>query len=107
ADAPRSAPGDPSLAGAAMTTFGVDLWQRLPADGNLAISPYSIYAVLAMARAGATGATATEFDTVLGAQSGTTMTTVDAALQAAVEVPNNPDDSRSLTVQTANSLRAQ
>ena len=107
AEVPRSAPGDPSLAGAAMTTFGVDLWQRLPADGNLAISPYSIYAVLAMARAGATGATATELDTVLGAQSGSTTTTVDAALRAAVEAPDNPDDSRSLTVETANSLWAQ
>src|SRR4051794_34084412 len=67
ADVQRSAAGDPTAAGAAMAAFGVDLWGRLPVDGNLAISPYSIYAVLAMARAGAAGATATELDAVLGA----------------------------------------
>ncbi len=63
-------PADPALAAqaaAAVNAFGADLYARLAGDGsaNLVCSPASIVLALAMARAGAAGATATEMDAVL------------------------------------------
>ena len=55
-------------AGAAVTGFGFDLYATTRAiDGNLAVSPYSVAAALAMTRAGAVGTTAEEMDRVLHA----------------------------------------
>ena len=50
-----------------ITAVGGDLYGELraDADGNLAVSPYSIVSALAMTRAGAAGTTAAEMDTVL------------------------------------------
>ena len=67
ADVERSA-GDPAaVAGVvdAMSDFTLDLWSQLPADQNLALSPYSISVALAMTANGARGATARAMDDVL------------------------------------------
>lgn len=57
---------DAASAGAAIDAFAMDLYPSVAGDGgNLAFSPASIATVLAMARAGARGATAAEMDTVL------------------------------------------
>ena len=67
ADVERSA-GDPAaVAGVvdAMSDFTLDLWSQLPADQNLALSPYSISVALAMTANGARGVTARAMDDVL------------------------------------------
>lgn len=65
---PREA-GDPAAAAGAaraVNAFAADLYQRIGADTtNLVFSPASILIALAMARAGAAGATANEMDAVL------------------------------------------
>ena len=68
-DAERADPSPEAARAAARATnaFGTDLFSALPDDGNLAISPYSVAAALAMTRAGAAGVTATEMDAVLHA----------------------------------------
>ena len=62
-------PSDPAAAsdaGTAVGAFGFDLYAALRSTpGNLAVSPYSVAAALAMTRAGAAGVTADEMDTVL------------------------------------------
>jgi serpin B len=72
-DTPR-APAKPAAArqaAASIAAFGIDLYQRLLADGtletkdNAVLSPTSIALALGMARAGAKGATADEMDAVL------------------------------------------
>ena len=76
------------------------------------LSPYSIYAVLAMARAGAKGATAAQLDAVLGtasAQAGT-LTAIDRAVASALTQGKAPTgdpsstDARPETVDVANSV---
>lgn len=72
-DVPRAAasPTDAGKAAASINAFGIDLYQRMLADGTLkptegaVISPSSIAFALAMARAGAQGETAAEMDAVL------------------------------------------
>jgi serpin B len=72
-DVPRAAssPADAKKAAASINAFGIDLYQRMLADGLLkpaegaVISPTSIALALAMARAGAKGETAAEMDAVL------------------------------------------
>ncbi|MBM4435588.1 MAG: serpin family protein, partial [Chloroflexi bacterium] len=63
------APADPSAAAAAaaaIEALTADLYRELGArPGNLLFSPYSVEIALAMARAGASGATRTEMDRVL------------------------------------------
>lgn len=68
ADVARAAtsPEDAIAAAVAVNAFGLDLYRKLAADGgNVVVSPASIALALAMARAGAHGATATEMDAVL------------------------------------------
>jgi len=68
ADLPRASasPRDATAAAAAINAFGIDLFRTVAADGaNAVISPASIALALAMARAGARGATAAEMDAVL------------------------------------------
>ena len=63
-----ASPGDATAAGKAVNAFGLDLYARLVAadpDANLVFSPASIGLALAMARAGARGATADEMDAVM------------------------------------------
>lgn len=51
---------------AALDAFSVDLYRALAkGPGNLVLSPYSVAVALAMARAGAVGATAAQMDAVL------------------------------------------
>jgi serine protease inhibitor len=73
-DVPRAAakPADAAKAAASIAAFGIDLYQRLLADKelglarkNVVLSPTSIALALGMARAGASGETATEMDDVL------------------------------------------
>src|SRR5690349_5661345 len=45
--------------------FGIDLYKRLPSDGNLFFSPASISTAFAMAYAGARGETATQIARVM------------------------------------------
>lgn len=49
-----------------MNEFALTLYQRLPAGGNLVWSPYSVAAALALAAAGARGATRDELTKALG-----------------------------------------
>ena len=78
------------------------------------LSPYSIYAVLAMARAGARGTTASQLDAVLGGggsvQTGN-VTAVDKAVAAAIAAAQPPsgsdpatNDTRPVTVDVANAV---
>ncbi len=63
-----TSPADATSAGQAVNAFGLDLYARLVAanpDASLVVSPASIELALAMARAGAKGATATEMDAVM------------------------------------------
>ena len=66
-------------------------------EPNTLISPYSIYAVLAMARAGAEGDTATQLDAVLGIsgadEQGAAIAAIDTGIAealAAAELGRNP-----------------
>ncbi len=67
ADVPRSAGLRQAVPDAvdAIGAFATDLWRRLPADGNLAISPYSIAVARAMTANGAAGPTQQEMLRVL------------------------------------------
>ena len=59
-------PGDAVRAGTAVDAFGLDLYRAIAAgQTNLVFSPASITLALAMARAGARGATASEMDAVM------------------------------------------
>ncbi len=111
---PRGAAGASAAAAAALDSLGAALLRRLPVGGNTVLSPYSIYTVLAMARAGAKGETAAQLDALLGgaaaAQAGN-VTAIDKAVSAALlagrPVPqNDPNsvDARPVTVDVANSV---
>lgn len=106
-DATRIAPGDAATARAAFAGFGAAFLGQMLSTGqisNSALSPYSLFTVLAMARAGAKGATGQQIDAALGvagdAQGGV-VAAVDAAvadaLDRASQVPGG-----TVTVQAAN-----
>jgi serpin B len=63
---PNVPPADLAALVAGNTRFALDLYQRQSAEGNLFCSPYSISLALAMAYAGARGATATQMASTLG-----------------------------------------
>ena len=87
ASAPPSAA---KKAAAAINAFGLDLYQRILADGTLdpsqgaVISPTSIALALAMARAGAKGDTAAQMDTVMRSAGADTLATAMNALDRAL-----------------------
>ena len=108
----RGAAGSPEVAGKALDAFGSALLAQQGATDNTVLSPYSIYAVLAMARAGAKGETAAQLDSVLGsatAQAGN-LTAIDQAVAAALVQGKarsgdpTTTDSRPETVDVANSV---
>ncbi len=113
-DEPRGAAGTPAAAGAALDSLGSSLLRQLPVGDNAVLSPYSIYTVLAMARAGANRETAAQLDVVLGGDAAVqagTVTAVDKAVQdglAAGKPPEGGDpkytDARPETVEVANSV---
>jgi len=113
-EAKRGAAGSPAAAGAALAGLGAALLRRLPADENAVLSPYSIYTVLAMARAGAKGQTAAQLDAVLGGDAAVqarNVTVLDEAVAAALASGKPPAggdptimDMRPVTVQVANSV---
>jgi len=59
-------PMDKSMAGDAMNRFGIELMKRIDGDGNVFISPYSIYTALGMVYEGAHGKTEDEMRAVMG-----------------------------------------
>lgn len=109
----RGAAGSPVEAGAALNSLGAALLKLMPGKENAVLSPYSIYAVLAMTRAGAKGATAVQLDAVLGAAAsqGGKMTAIDRAVAAALVAGKPPaggdpssTDLRPVTIEVANSV---
>lgn len=57
--------GAPASAGAAVNALAFSLAGRLPREGNLFYSPYSVYAALSLSQQGAQGQTASELDAAL------------------------------------------
>ncbi|WP_196073141.1 serpin family protein [Nakamurella alba] len=115
-DGKRVAPASAAVASEALTGFGLDLLGALEPDENAVISPYSVYAVLAMARVGAKGETAAQLDQLLGADpdvQGAVVTAVDAAVKAAIAagamIPTSPDapPNRPLEFGNGNSIWVQ
>lgn len=108
-DAARMTPGPNARAGADLTDFGVRLLLKtatIGATDNGSLSPYSVYAALAMTDAGARGISRQQLDKALGGdqqrQAGN-VTAIDAAVAQAVK----DSDQRSKTaavVRGANSL---
>ena len=99
-----------------MAGFGIDfLRQAVVADGagpNTGISPYSLFTVLAMARAGANGATAAQIDTALRAEGidgqGAVISAVDAGIEAAIAASRIPgSDLAPIVLQSANQTWVQ
>src|SRR4051812_31126642 len=84
----RTAPGDPAKAQHGLANFGAEFLRRIRAAvTNTVISPYSLYTVLAMARAGAENQTAAQLDAVLGLDEpaqGAAITTIDAGISRAL-----------------------
>ena len=90
---------------AANTAFAVDLYRQLAATpGNLFFSPYSLSRVLAMAAAGARGATATEMGAALHLNAPADQA---AAGYAALTKTLQADAGGDLTLVTADSLWVQ
>ncbi len=97
-DVPRASapPSAAPRAATAIRAFGLDLYRRVARqDGNVVLSPTSIAIALAMARAGARGATATQMDSVMrkaGApQLADAMNALDAALATRTGTFEGPD----------------
>jgi serpin B len=65
--------------------FGLDLYRRLGAKGNVCISPYSVSCALAMTLAGADGETRSQMAEVLHAGAGTDLDRSFRALQKALD----------------------
>ncbi len=106
---PRRTSSDPAAAATALPGFGLDLLRAVGAAApNTAISPYSLYAVLAMARAGAKGATADQLDAALQltgtyAQGGA-LTAVDDGIAAAIKAAGSATP---MTILAANQTWVQ
>lgn len=113
ADVARMQPGDGRTAGSVVSAVGSHLFRdtRTPSE-NSVISPYSIYAALAMTEAGAGGNTDAQLQTFLGdPDPAASVTAVDAAIAEAVRESNEglPTGStaKGSVVESANSLWAQ
>lgn len=105
----RMTPGPDARAGSDLTAFGAKVFLKdaqIDATGNGSISPYSIYAALAMTDAGAVGKSETELAALLGGdqqrQAGN-VTAIDAAVAKAVAASKQGGHAPAV-VQAANSL---
>ena len=111
----RRKPGDPAAAREALTSFGIDfLREAMHADPgpNTTISPYSLFTVLAMVRAGAKGETAAQIDSVLHAAGvdaqGAVISAVDAGIEAALTASEQHSGTQEpLKLATANQTWVQ
>jgi len=108
--AARTAPGDPAAARTALASVGAAFLRATSgAAANAVISPYSLYTVLAMARAGAIGTTADQLDSLLAlpgaAAQGAAVTAVDAGIEAALQA--GPSGKDQLHIQAANQTWVQ
>jgi serpin B len=113
-DAPRAAADPAALegGGAVLDAFTADLYGILSRDpGNVVFSPYSAMIALAMTRAGASGQTLDEMNTVLHAvAAGDLDAALNAIDQALAERPGeypHGDEQVTLDLSTANQLFAQ
>ncbi len=109
-DAVRMAPSADIDAGKALTDFGVALLQSAAYDatGDVALSPYSVYAALAMTAAGARGATADQFAHLLGGDAAAAagrITAIDRAVEQAVQRGRQQDST--MAVDPANTVVVQ
>lgn len=94
------APGDPKLAGEAITAFGNDLFKataaEAPKDKNVVVSPASVAIALAMLEPGATGSAQTELRKLLRIEDPAAFHTSMGALEKSVEErkagPAEPDE---------------
>lgn len=118
-DATRGPAADSTAAGTTMADFGakflLETRSQQPDQANLVISPYSLYTVLAMARAGADSDTAAQLDALLGGdqkeQAGA-VTAIDQAVAAALasgaadSIGGDPDadDTRPFEFDAANAV---
>lgn len=103
----RTKPGDPGTARAAIGEFGAAVLRHALSTepGNTVVSPYSLFTALAMARAGARGATAAQIDTALGldgtAAQGHAIAAVDLGIGLALDRAARTS-AEVVTVQAAN-----
>ncbi|MGI8418501.1 MAG: serpin family protein [Nakamurella sp.] len=113
--ASRREPGDNATARAALAGFGANFLRQamaLEPAANTAISPYSLFTVLAMARAGARGTTASQIDAALWATGtdaqGAVISAVDAGIAAAIAgSEQRGDHSLQMVLQAANQTWVQ
>jgi serpin B len=109
----RRKPGDPADARDALAGFGADfLRQSVGKTPNTAISPYSLFTVLAMARAGAKSTTAAQIDAALKAEGGdaqgSVISAVDAGIAEAIAASKNAGtDVEPMVIQAANQVWVQ
>lgn len=113
-DADRARPGEPAPAGRAVISVGSALLGVVPPGINAVISPYSVFAVLAMAAGGARGRTSEQLVAFLGGsdadEQAARVTAVDLAIAEALRrgAPEQGDprfrDARPMAVRAANGL---
>ncbi len=117
ADVPRAATGptDLDVASTLVNAFAVDLLHGSADGRNLVFSPTSIVTALAMARAGARGATATEMDAVLHDRSLEALLAAVNALDVALagrsgwvnDQNEDPPVAREITLRSVNAAFGQ
>ncbi|MET0967240.1 MAG: serpin family protein [Nakamurella sp.] len=105
----RTSAGDPKQAQQALAGFGADFLRLTEAaTANTVISPYSLYTVLAMARAGAMNDTAAQLDAALrldGSAQGPAITAIDSGINQVREAAKW--GSSQLVIEAANETWVQ
>lgn len=110
--AERRPAGDGDSARDALAEFGANFLRKVVGSAaNTAISPYSLFTVLAMARAGADGDTARQIDaalTVAGTDAqGAVISAVDAGITNAIAASENLPRVASMVIRAANQTWVQ
>lgn len=109
---PSSRGGDPSIAGAAVTRFGDDLFGALRGDTNIVISPMSVASAFAMLEPGATNDGKAQLDHALYVEDAAafhaSMTALRESLTSAEPPPKqNGHDPGDLQIAIANATYVQ